>query len=195
MGLKLYEEADVQALADVTRSLCRTSTNYTMSEMVEALKSLCEPERVNYLTQAVDANGNPYNDGTGFKEGYRLNSSGNETVLAGKYVTGFIPVLQGQTVFLENIHLPANAADNCYFALYNSNKVLIACKYYSTWVNNTVGTPLAPNTKDANNYATSLTITGSAANGFDFSNVAFFRFNCNLIDSTSAIYIENEVSE
>lgn len=189
MALKLYSDTDMAQLADITRELCGTSITYTFHEMVEALQGLCEPKKINQIPLAVDASGNPYNNGLGYKSGYRLNSSGNETALAGKYVTGFIPVVLGQTVTLENIHLPAEVADNCYVAFYNSSKTLLSgcCQYFRTWKYQT-GDALAPITVDADNYATSFTVTGSSTK--DLTNVAFFRFNCNLIDSTSAIYVE-----
>lgn len=189
MALKLYDDTDVEALADITRALCETSTTYTLHEMVAALQGLIPIGPVNVLPLAVDSNGDPYNGGAGYKEGYRLNSSGNETAATGKFVTGFIPVTQGQAVTLENIHLPAEVADNCYMAFYDSNKALLSgcCQYFRTWKYQT-GDALAPITVDANNYATGFTVTGSSTK--NLANAAFFRFNCNLIDATSAIYIE-----
>lgn len=51
--------------------------------------------KVNILSSAVDLNGSPYNDGLGYKNGYRLNSSGAESAQADSYVTGFIPCKKG----------------------------------------------------------------------------------------------------
>lgn len=55
---------------------------------------------VNYTNQvpiSTDADGNVYN-GTGYKDGYRINSSGAEVELSGFTATGFIPFTKGQTI-------------------------------------------------------------------------------------------------
>ena len=55
---------------------------------------------VSYTNQvpiSTDADGNVYN-GTGYKDGYRINSSGAEAELSGFTATGFIPFTKGQTI-------------------------------------------------------------------------------------------------
>lgn len=44
------------------------------------------------IANSVDEDDNPYNGGLGYKDGYRLNSSGAEVVSSTGFVTGFIPV-------------------------------------------------------------------------------------------------------
>lgn len=50
-----------------------------------------QPLFTNLLPLAVDADGTPYNGGLGYKEGYRLSSSGVETETDGCCMTGYIP--------------------------------------------------------------------------------------------------------
>ena len=55
---------------------------------------------VSYTNQvpiSTDADGNVYN-GTGYKDGYRINSSGAEAALRSATATGFIPFTKGQTI-------------------------------------------------------------------------------------------------
>lgn len=143
----------------------------------------------NQIPISTDSDGTAYNGGTGYKSGYRLNSSGNESAASGKYVTGFMPVSQGQTVTCENMQINTATQDNNYIAFYDSNFALLSgCSRYAyAWVNQS-GDAIKPLTTDSNNYLTSFTVTGTST--YDFSNVAYFRIACNLIDSTSAIYVE-----
>lgn len=63
-----------------------------------------DPATINQIPLAVDADGNPYNGGKGYKTDYRLKgSSGAEEASTGTDITGFIPVKYGDTVYLENI--------------------------------------------------------------------------------------------
>ncbi len=50
-----------------------------------------QPLFTNLLPLAVDTDGTPYNGGLGYKEGYRLNSSGVETESDENCITGYIP--------------------------------------------------------------------------------------------------------
>lgn len=51
----------------------------------------------NQVTISTDTDGNVFN-GTGYKDGYRINSSGAEVALNGFAATGFIPFTKGQTI-------------------------------------------------------------------------------------------------
>lgn len=57
----------------------------------------------NILHHAVNADGTLYNDGAGYKAGYRLKSDGTETAYARACVTGFIPATEDDLVALSNI--------------------------------------------------------------------------------------------
>ena len=55
---------------------------------------------VNQIPISKDASGNTYNT-TGYKEGYRLNSSANETEMSGYFITGYIPFTLGKTIMVD----------------------------------------------------------------------------------------------
>ena len=81
---------------------------------------------VNQIFKSIDTNGNIYNNGQGWKSGYRLNSSGGETALDGAKVTGFIPAVYGDEIYLENIALtPGTYVQGHSICLYDSNFAFI----------------------------------------------------------------------
>lgn len=80
------------------------------------------PDFTNVLPQAIDTDGSVYN-GIGYvKSGYYINSSGGVT--AGEYngCTGFIPVKQGDVLYVENLQI-SNA----------SNGYVAVCSYDSSF--------------------------------------------------------------
>ena len=54
-----------------------------------------ELPRENLILSSIESDKTPYNGGIGYKEGYRLNSSGIEKTLEGGVVSGFIPFTGG----------------------------------------------------------------------------------------------------
>lgn len=69
-------------------------------------RTLAIPDVVTYTNwakKAIDTDGTIYNDGKGYKENCRLNSTGAEASYTGRCVTGFIPVRVGDIVRLENM--------------------------------------------------------------------------------------------
>ena len=63
----------------------------------------CGPDYTNLLSLATDAQGDPYNNGLGFKTGYRINSSRVEIEKEGMCCTGFMPVSANDVVRIKNI--------------------------------------------------------------------------------------------
>ena len=128
----------------------------------------------------------------GYAAGYRIGSSGTESAASGKYVTGFIPVSQGDVVTFENMTINAAAQDNNYIAFYKADHTLKSgcSRYASAWATQT-GDVLKPLTVDNGNL-TGITLTGGTHSGttYDFSDVAYMRVACNSITSASAIYVE-----
>lgn len=149
-----------------------------------------QAERTDMLTQAVDANGSPYNGGTGWKSGYRLNSSGAEAAQSGAFVTGFMPFKQGDTMELENIGLPANQSvtnhSYCYVALYDSSKT----KIVSNYAKDVMAQSSNNVSSDNNNYVTKWTLNRWLSSSQDLSGVVYVRLSAVAMDSTSKIYIE-----
>ena len=144
--------------------------------------------KVNALLSAVDANGNPYNNGQGWRSGYRLGSSGAESASSSNQVTGFIPMVKGQTMTLENIELPAtnySGYNTCYIAVYNSSKTCIKSNYSKDWHN----TSFNPSTADSNNHIVKITIN-EGINHEDLTSMAYIRISTLQMSTESAIYID-----
>lgn len=81
---------------------------------------------VSYTNQvpiSTDADGNVYN-GTGYKDGYRINSSGAEAELSGFTATGFIPFTKGQTIRIGGEGI-TYAEYGCMVMFYDLNKVVL----------------------------------------------------------------------
>lgn len=145
--------------------------------------------KTNMLTQAVDSDGQPYNSGTGYKSGYRLNSAGNEAAMNGYSVTGFIPVAGGQKVTVENLPLSYTENGQYYIGFYDANYTLLSgcCRYAHTWIALTSGNPLAPNSNDGANIL-SFTLTGTST--YPVQNAKYLRLSSTSITTASAVYIE-----
>ena len=75
----------------------------------------------NLIASSVDSDGQPYNSGLGYKDGYRLNSSGVEASASGKAVTGFIPVTVGGKLYGANLGWDNTEPTSNYFALYDES--------------------------------------------------------------------------
>ena len=81
---------------------------------------------INQIPLSTDADGNLYNDGQGWKTGYRLSSSsGSESASTDVEVTGFIPAQLGDTIYIKNIAIALGGGlHNICF--YDSSKTFIA---------------------------------------------------------------------
>jgi len=156
--------------------------------------------RTNFLPLATESDGSTIYPRTthstlatvGYAEGYRLGSGGTESAASGKFVTGFIPVKQGDKIVFENMNINGTANDNNYIALYNSSHQLVSgcSRYANAWINQT-GTVFSPSVVNNGNVE-SVTLTGGTHSGttYDFSGVAYMRLCCNSITDASGIYIE-----
>ena len=125
MARVLVEESNLQALADITRVLCGTSITYTLHEMVEALQGLI-PTITNQVSISTDSSGNIYNT-TGYKDNYRINSSGEESAMSGFAVTGYIPFTKGQTIRLSGDGISFGEY-GCMMYFYDDTKTVISGK-------------------------------------------------------------------
>ena len=82
---------------------------------------------VSYTNQvpiSTDEDGNIYN-GTGYKDGYRINSSGAEAALSGFAATGFIPFTKGQTIRIGGEGI-TYAEYGCLLMFYDAAKTYIS---------------------------------------------------------------------
>lgn len=78
----------------------------------------------NQVTISTDADGNVYN-GTGYKDGYRISSSGAEAELSGFTATGFIPFTKGQTIRIGGEGITYDSY-GCVLMCYDTSKTVIA---------------------------------------------------------------------
>lgn len=141
--------------------------------------------RTDVLRQSVSSDGTPYNGGTGYKSGYRLNSGGNESAASGVYCSGFIPITNAQTIEFEGISLPAVsgvANSNYTIHFYNSAFTRIAKSQYQA--HDVFNTPSIGKgtTDDSGKYIKTFKPTG-------VSGLAYIRFSCGLIDDNSKVYV------
>ena len=141
--------------------------------------------RTDVLRQSVSSDGTPYNGGTGYKSGYRLNSGGKEAAASGVYCSGFIPMVSTQTIEFEGIALPAATSvgnSNYTIHFYDSTFTRIAKSQYqahNVFLTPSIGTGT---TYDSGKYIKTFKPTG-------VSGLAYIRFSCGMIDDNSKVYV------
>ena len=94
----------------------------------------------NQVTISTDADGNVYN-AVGYKDGYRINSSGAEAEYRGYITTGFIPFTKGQTIRIGGEGITYDSY-GCLLMFYDLSKTVIvnAGIAYNKVGNTTYGT-------------------------------------------------------
>lgn len=98
-------------------------TNVTGNIIITAVAT----KIVNYTNQvtiSTDADGNVYNT-VGYKDGYRINSSGAEAEYSGYTATGFIPFTKGQTIRIGGEGITYDSY-GCVLMCYDTSKTVIA---------------------------------------------------------------------
>ena len=142
----------------------------------------------NMISSAINSDGTPYNNGQGYKSGYRLNSSGVETAAAAAFVTGFMPVAQNDVIhFVDtNLHAVSGASDTslCYVAFYNSSFAKIQSIQAIGIVNSSAHFTY---TLDANSMLETLKVDNSSSS-VDYSNVAYMRISSANLSADSYVY-------
>ena len=117
---KLYEESDIQAIADGIRKLTGGTGTYTTAQMGAAVADYWGD--FSPVAASTEDNGQPYNNGLGYKLGYRTNSGGLESVSEGSACTGFIPAVTGDTV---RVNFGISNARPWYINMYDSGHIHI----------------------------------------------------------------------
>lgn len=139
-------------------------------------------------TATTGATGNVYN-GTGYLNGYRLNSSGNVVEEYPACVTGFMPYTQGATIRIVGATgLPDRGG--MYVATYKENYELIAVGETKGYVSD--GGALIPRENNAYEYVIN---TGQLANQYrvaNFKDAKYIRVSCNPCDGADLIVTINE---
>lgn len=117
---KLYEESDIQTIADGIRKLTGGTGTYTAAQMGAAIADYWGD--FSPIAASTEDNGQPYNNGLGYKLGYRTNSGGLESVSEGSACTGFIPAVTGDIV---RVNFGISNARPWYINMYDSGHIHI----------------------------------------------------------------------
>lgn len=138
----------------------------------------------NQLPLAIDIDGSIYN-GIGYKQGYRVKSSGEIVEDGAFYLTGLIPFKRGDIVRLT----PEIVGDNPYgtvsFAGFDANKNFLAMIYF----NNSDGSIIIDN--DGNYEIEVRQLAGGVSN---WANVAYCRISGILINDSSIITVNERIN-
>lgn len=156
------------------------------------------PAYTNLIPLSTDNSGNLYNNGKGYKENTRLNSSGVEASYDGIEVTGFIPVKLGDVIYFKNVgaYAHGNHANKAYqyFAVYDENKNKLESQIisYLNADNNSVVYENNDLSVDGRkiiqiNTANAVSIDGSK--DWRKSNMAYFRISAEEITDESIITV------
>ena len=149
------------------------------------------PSYTNLLPSAIDTDGSVYN-GVGWKEGYKLTSSGGLEEWSGSYLTGFIPIKKGDVVRLKNVKWQNGvntglSSGNQRLVIYDGSKNFLAL---------TNGTGLGgtmAGVKDASGIWTQFTVQPTLS-GTSLATAAYFRLNCAEISGDSIITVNEEIT-
>lgn len=148
------------------------------------------PSYTNLLPSAIDTDGSIYN-GVGWKEGYRINGSGEPEEINGSYLTGFIPIKMGDIVHLKNVKWQYGvttglSSANQRVSFYDARKTQLAQATGSSLGG------LLSGVKDDNNIWTQFTVKNLS--GVTLDNAAYFRLNCAEISGDSIITVNEEIT-
>jgi len=101
--------------------------NVTGNIVITAVADVSGPAYTNRIPLSKDASGNAFNGGQGWKTGYRLGGDGTEKALSDIEVTGFIPIVYGDTIYMKNI-----TDDGTHImGVYNSSHVKIGTRTFT----------------------------------------------------------------
>lgn len=159
-----------------------------------------EPSYTNQLNNAINADGTPYNNGKGWKSGYRINSSGTETAASNIEVIGFIPFALGDVAYFKNISLllgnSAAQFNNQYLAFYNESFSMIGTTKFSDAMLSSQKTTY---TADASNNLMSFTFDSGifeymgVLNELAAATKLYFRISAEEIDDSSIITLNEPI--
>lgn len=149
-----------------------------------------EIESIGYTNQipiSTDMDGSVYNT-VGYKEGYRLSSSGAESAMDGMAVTGFIPCAYKDLVYLQNVGFTygETTSGNQRISLYTADKTHLA----QTTATALGGAMLG--VKGDDNVWTQFQIP-AAIDSTNTTVAAYFRLCGTSIDDTSIITVNEPI--
>lgn len=192
-------ETDKQHCADNDAHTCKEDKARwdAASEKVEELTedlidsgAIAAPSSYTNLvpTATTGAAGNIYN-GTGYLNGYRLNSSGNVVEEYPACVTGFMPYTQGATIRIVGATgLPDRGG--MYVATYKESYELIAVGETKGYVSD--GGELIPRENNAYEYVINTDKLTNQYRQSYFAEAKYIRVSCNPCDGNDLIVTINE---
>lgn len=141
----------------------------------------------NLIPSSTDTDGSVY----GYKAGYRLSSSGAADVMSGSYLTGFIPIAVGDTVYMKNVTFKYGVnsgltSANQRVSFYNASKTHVVQINAMGLAGNANGV------KGDDNIWTQFTLK-STVNNINCSGVAYFRINAAYIGDDSIITVNEPI--
>lgn len=134
----------------------------------------------NMLPYAANADGTVYN-GTGCKDGFRLDSSGQESALAGFVTSGFLPYRIGYTLLVDG---GTFAEYGCMLALYDETHTQTAIFDYSKLTDKAYGS--GENSADPAGFR--WIGSGATIAGID-DTVRYLRFSCKGSGADLEVYV------
>ena len=131
----------------------------------------------NLLPEAVGTDKTtPYN-GTGYKDGARLSSSGAESTLTGAFLTGFVPVKVGETLYFNGQYIKPDwsyaSSANARFYDADFNSIGSSSMPMSQYADE--GNHFSDVVIDADNYVTQFTLNTDWTYFPNWSDVAYIR--------------------
>ena len=141
----------------------------------------------NQIPISTDTDGSVY----GYRAGYRLSSSGAPDFMSGSYLTGFIPVSVGDTVYMKNVTFKYGVnsgltSANQRVSFYNASKTHVFQASAVSLAGNVNGI------KGDDGIWTQFT-PKSTMGGVDCSGVAYFRINAAYIGDDSIITVNEPI--
>lgn len=150
------------------------------------------PSYTNWLPLATDTDRKTvFNNGLGYINGYRLNSSGVQTSCSGMMVTGFIPVKYGDIIRLKGV-APSTTTYSNNFCFYDSTNTHLAQSGHGkdAFVDGYTGTKGVTFTLLEDGIWELTVDTTQLKCASSITNCDTFRYNCG--DFTNAIITVNE---
>lgn len=142
----------------------------------------------NQVPISIDSDGTLYNNGQGWKTGYRIkDGDGTEYALSGSEVTGFIPITRSDTFRAKNF----TKSDNSYnlIAFYDSSFAFVKPFTGSSSYN-----PLSQFVQDDGTLAGCLdNLTTSNITETQLNSVAYMRLSFSVIDNTTVVTVNESL--
>lgn len=182
MAMKLYNDADIQDIADAIREVNGSSDTYKVSEMADVIRTFTyEPVDLNLLTM---------NDGLINK---RFNTSNTVSNANGYFVTDYFEYSGGGLRIVKGSPNMGSLGttqnyDNCRIGLYDANKTFIKAAYIAR--NDATG--YMHFTADGDDLVCA-NLSATAAFSPDWSAVKYIRMTLALNNASSAIASVDDV--